>query len=174
MYSDDVKNLKQQKREVNLEILLDFIRIYLQLKIAFPNLVKEREDLVKLVQRYFDADRNETEVLNKIRVCYGEMDDHEGVDALLEEFDEMFDNFYKHCQRTFLDYEDFLASYGNFSFLLVLRIESVLKGSQIEVEEYMRRRMVHYPIHFQVFDKEYKQKLLELVPNLPTPVEEEF
>jgi len=34
--------------------------------------------------------------------------------------------------------------------------------------------MIHYPIHFQVFDEAYKQKMLEFVPKLPEPVEEEF
>lgn len=174
MYSDDIKLLKKQKREANLEIFMTFIKIYLQLKIAFPNLVKEREDLVMLVKSYFDVDRNETEVLNKIRECYGEVDDHESVDELLEEFDEMFDNFYKHCQRTFLDYADFLASYGDFFSLLAFRIEAAIKGSVIEPKEYLRRRMIHYPICFPIFDAEYKKKMLKLVPNLPMPVEEEF
>jgi len=102
MYSDDIKDLKKQKREAKLAIITDFIKIYFQLKIAFPSLVKEREDLVKLVGRYLDADENETEVLNKIGKIYGKREDHEGVDELLEEFDEMFENMYEHCQRTFL------------------------------------------------------------------------
>ena len=58
MYSDDIKDLKKQKREAKLAIITDFIKIYFQLKIAFPSLVKEREDLVKLVGRYLDADEN--------------------------------------------------------------------------------------------------------------------
>lgn len=174
MYSDDIKDLKKQKREAKLAIITDFIKIYFQLKIAFPSLVKEREDLVKLVGRYLDADENETEVLNKIGKIYGKREDHEGVDELLEEFDEMFENMYEHCQRTFLDYETFLEDYGDFFSLVVLRLECALKGTQIETTDYSRIRMIHYPIHFQVFDEAYKQKMLEFVPKLPEPVEEEF
>lgn len=174
MYRDDIKILKKQKREAKLDILIDFLKIYLQLRIAFPNLVKEREDLVNLMVRYFEADKNETAVLNAIGAFYGKCDDHEGVDALLDEFDEMFENLYNHCQRTFLEYEDFLASYGDFILLLNLRIEAALKGCQIETEDYMRLHLMHYPISFQVFDEDYKRKMLELVPVLPKPVEEEF
>ncbi len=174
MYSDDIKDLKKQKREARLSILFDFIKIYFQLRVAFPNLVKEREDLVRLIEKYFAMDDNETEVLNKIKVIYGKREDHEGVDALLEEFDGMFENLYNHCQRTFLDYEDFLANYGDFFSLIELRIEQAFHGKQIEPEDYLRRGMIHYPINFQTFDEAYKKKMLEIVPRLPEPIEEDF
>lgn len=174
MYRQDVLDLKFQKLEANLNILLDFIGIYAKLRIGFPNLVKERTDLVALVRRYFELDRNETEVLNLIKKCYGKVEDHEGVDEILEEFDSMFDSLYDYCQITFLDYEEFLEEYGDFFDLIALRLRCSFTGEKCDPEDYKRFRMKHRPIKFQTFDCEYKEKMLEMIPKLPEPVEEDF
>jgi len=71
MYSDDIKDLKRQKREANQNILFSFIRIYISLRTGFPGLIKERDDLVNMVSRYFESDRNESDVLRLINKCYG-------------------------------------------------------------------------------------------------------
>lgn len=171
MYSDDIKDLKKQKREANQNILFSFIRIYISLRTGFPELIKERDDLVKMVSRYFESDRNESEVLRLINQKYGNRDDHEGVDELLEEFDDMFEQLYNHCDKTFLDYEEFLEDYGDFLDLLFRRIQN---GGKDDIESYRRYRLTHRPIDFQTFDQQYKQKMLEKVTHLPEPVEVDF
>ncbi len=171
MYSDDIKDLKRQKREANQNILFSFIRIYISLRTGFPGLIKERDDLVNMVSRYFESDRNESDVLRLINKCYGNRDDHEGVDELLEEFDDMFEQLYDHCEKTFLDYEDFLEDYGDFLDLLFRRIQN---GGTDDTESYRRYKLVHRPIDFPTFDQQYKKKMLEKVAHLPEPVEVDF
>lgn len=174
MYRQDVRDLKLQKLEANWYILLDFVSIYIRLRVGFPDFVKERDDLVELVQRYFAADKNESEVLDLITKCYGDREDHEGLDAILVDFDDMFDCIYDYCQLTFLDYEEFLEAYGDFFNLLALRIRKAITGEAYDPTDYERYRLKHRPIKFQLFDDSYKQKMLEMIPKLPEPVEEEF
>lgn len=174
MYSDDIKNLKKEKREANLTILLDFLKIYLRMRIGFPNLTVERERLVKLVQLYFNADGNESEILDFLNLKYGNRDQHELVDEILDEFDTMFDNLYDHCQRTFADYEDVMEDYGDLLTLLTNRLMCSFSGTPYAPAQEIRYRMIHYPIQFQVFDDAYKEKMKEKVKTLPEPVEEEF
>lgn len=174
MYKDDIRRLYFEKREANWYILRDFIKIYLSLRVGFPNLVEERENLVKLVQMYFDVDQNEKEVLSCIKQKYGKVKDHEGIDELLDTFDSMFEHLYDHIERTFLDYEEVMMDYGDFIDFIAYRINSIFSGKPLENGEDTRYRMKHFPIRFQLFDNSYKEKMLEYIPNLPEPIEEEF
>ena len=167
MYKDDIKALYKQKRESRRMILYDFLEIYFKLRLFFPQLVEERNSLKNLVQMYFDADDNEYQVLKEINKQYGKLDDHEGVDELLEDFDEMYDSLFEYCQDAFVDYGQFLEMYGNFFDLLFYSINKCITGdwhdSNLQYKHCMKMRQ----IDFQVFNEDYKQKVLARVPNLP-------
>lgn len=171
MYREDIKDLYKQKREAKRFILRDFLFIYLKLRIWFPHLEQERHKLVELVQLYLDADQNETDALCLIGQCYGAVEDHEGVDELLTDFDEMFENLYGYCQRFFEDYEDVINYYGDFVDLLFLRIQSFLQNEPYEPGSSIRYRMVPEKITFPLFDKAYKEKVMMKIPALPVPEE---
>ncbi len=174
MYQEDIRDIQNQKREAKRYILEDFFSIYLRMKWFFPHLEKERESLVSLVRRYFEMDENETEVLKEIQKYYGQRDCHDGIDELLDDFDERFEHIYQYCQDTFEDYESVLVEYGDFFSLLELRIRSLLTKTPYEPGIEYRHRMKERPIDFPIFDEAYKEKLLKLVPQLPEPVEEDF
>lgn len=167
MYKDDIKDLYKQKRESRKLILTDFLEIYFKLRLFFPQLIEERKSLVNLVQMYFDADDNEYQVLKEISKKYGKLDEHDGVDGLLEDFDEMYDNLFEYCQAAFVDYDQFLELYGDFFELLFHSINKAVEGdvtdSNLQYAHWMKMRQ----LDFQVFDDEYKQKILAMVPNLP-------
>lgn len=174
MYIDDIKDLKDQKKEAKKYILIDFVKIYTYLIIWYPNLKEERKNLAELVQIYLAADRNEKEVLNAIEKYYGMLDQHEGIDELLEEFDDMFQRLFEHCDQTFGDYEDVFAMTGDWIDLFVLRMKCALEGKPYHPADDIRHRMKHAPIRFPVFDDDYKKKMLEYIPKIPKPTEEDF
>ena len=167
MYKDNIKDLYKQKRESRKMILIDFLEIYFKLRLFFPQLTEERNALVNLVQLYFDTDDNGYQVLRKINKYYGKLDDHEGVDELLEDFDDMYDNLFDYCQDAFVDYGEFLQMYGDFFGLLFYKINKLLSGdtydSNLQYTHWMKMRQLDFP----VFDEEYKQKVLTMLPNLP-------
>ncbi len=173
MYREDIRELKSQKREANREILWEFVRIYLRMRLFFPHFQKERDNLVALVQTYFQADQNESEVLDSIRKYYGKREDHEGIDELLDDFDGRFEKIYQYCQDTFEDYEEVLFDYWDLFSLLELRLRSLMTGEMYEPGKEYRYRMIESPIRFPIFDEPYKQKMLELIPHLPEPEEPE-
>lgn len=170
MYRDDVKDLKAQKREANWKILYDFVSIYMRMKLFLPELEEERLNLMKVVQLYFDCDSNEYTVLNEINQQYGRLDEHYGIDELLEEFDERFDAIFDYCQDTFVDYEIFLSEYGDFVDLLIHRIKMLINGNDPETESILRYRyrMNLRKNDFPLFDENYKNKVLLMLPNLPS------
>ena len=169
MYKDDVKDLKSQKRESNAKILYDFFSIYIRMKLFLPDLEVERLNLVKMVQMYFDCDSNETIVLKEIKRLYGSLDEHEGVDELLDDFDDMFDSIYKYCQDAFGDYETFLSEYGDFVALIYHRIKMIIRGNDPDTEALLRYRhwMNIKKVDFPIFDEDYKEKVLIMLPTLP-------
>ena len=174
MYKEDIHDLYIQKREAKVTILKEFLSIYLRMRLFFPNLEKERDQLVALVQLYFETDQNESEVLKQIKKYYGEVEDHEGIDELLEEFDTRFENFYDYLEDAFEDYESVLVDYWDFLFVLEKRLTSYFKGEKYTLGEENRYRMVLGPIRFPLFDEKYKQKLLVQIPHLPEPEEVDF
>lgn len=167
MYRDDIKDLYKQKRESRKMILTDFLEIYFKLRFFFPQLVEERTALVNLVQMYFDADENEHQVLKAINKQYGRLDEHEGVDELLVDFDEMYDNLFEYCQDAFVDYGQFLEMYGDFFDLLFHKVNALITGDNydpsLQYAHWMKMRRLDFP----VFDEKYKQKILIMLPNLP-------
>lgn len=167
MYRDNIKDLYKQKRESRKMILSEFLEIYLKLRLFFPQLVEERTALVNLVQMYFDADENECQVLKAINRRYGKLDDHEGVDELLDDFDDMYDNLFEYCQDAFVDYGQFLEMYGDFFGLLFHKLNTFITGdnydSTLQYTHWMKMRKLDFP----VFDEAYKQKVLIMLPNLP-------
>ena len=174
MYRDDVRDLFVQKKEADRSLLWNFVTIYTKMKIFFPTLEKERKDLAQLVQLYMQTEKNENEVLRDIRKYYGKVDDHEGIDEMLEEFDEMFENIYLHCDKTFQSYEDVFYEYGSFWNLIMAKIRAAKKAIPLEPEPGVRRWMKHMPIRFPIFDEEYKVRMKEKVRTLPEPEKEEF
>lgn len=174
MYKDDVKDLRAQKREANCKILYDFLSIYIRMKLFLPELEEERLNMMKVVQMYFDCDNNEADVLKAIKQQYGDVDEHYGVDELLDEFDERFDSIYDYCQDMFVDYELFLSEYGDFIDLLVHRIKMMLNGHDPDTESilYYRHWMNIRKADFPMFDVEYKNKVLMMLPNLPSEGED--
>lgn len=163
MYKDDIKELYAQKREAKRMIILDFLEIYLKLRILFPELEEERNNLISLVQLYINADNNETDVLKAILFQYGDLDEHDGVDTLLEDFDEMYNKLFDYCQNAFLDYDTFFEMYGSFIDMLMIRI----RGMEDDILKYNRHRMKLRRLNFSIFDKEYKEKILVMLPSLP-------
>lgn len=174
MYKEDIRELKKQKREAMRDILFDFASIYFRMKLFFPNLKQERENLVVLVQQYVNADHNENEVLALIQRRFGNLDDHEDVDELLEEFDDRFENLYYFCQATFEDYETVLSDYWDYIALINMRLQSLLEGERYAPAEDTKYRMHHRKMNFSVFDEDYKKKMLEMIPQLPAVKEEMF
>ena len=168
MYCDDINKLYSEKREAKRLIIIDFLKIYIQLKLFFPSLLEERQKLVKLVQLYLDCDANEAEVLSSIKKQYGILDEHEGVDVLLDDFDVMAENLYEHCQESFGDYEDFLAMYGDFIDKLIAKIS----GKNLEDVDRYRYIMTPRKINFPLFSQEYKNKILMMLPTLPSEAED--
>lgn len=167
MYKDDIKDLYRQKRESRRIILLDFFEIYIKLRLFFPQLLEERNNLINMVQLYFDADDNECCVLKEMCNQYGNLEDHDGVDELLETFDEMYDNIFDYCQNTFVDYQSFLELYGNFSDLLFYKINCLITSENYDQNLRYKYRMIMRKRNFSVFDEEYKQKVLLMLPSLP-------
>ena len=167
MYKDDIKDLYKQKRESRKMILSDFLEIYFKLRLFFPQLVEERNSLINLVQMYFNADDNEYQVLKAISKRYGKLDEHDGVDELLEDFDEMYDNLFEYCQDAFVDYGEFLEMYGDFFGLLFHSINKSITGDTYDANLQYTHWMKMRQIDFQTFDEEYKQKVLAMIPNLP-------
>ena len=78
----------------------------------------------------------------------------------------MFDKMYDYCQVAFDDYDDFLGIYGNFLDLLVLKIRTSVTGEYDEKTPRYRHRINMRKIDFQIFDEEYKEKVLVMLPNL--------
>ena len=166
MYKDDIRDLYAQKREARMQILDDFLKIYIRLRLFFPSLDKERTSLTNLIKMYLQIDRNEGKVLKAIAKQYGHLDDHEGVDELLCDFDDMFIELFEYCSKTFQDYEEFLELYGCFSNLVCTRVPLLLNGNYDDNLNYiywMQMRKLDFPI----FDEEYKNKVLMMLPALP-------
>ena len=128
MYRDDVKDLKLQKLDSNIKILYDFFSIYLSLTIN------------GLLQTFFISFTNEAAVLKEINKLYGHLEEHSGVDELLDDFDEKFDYIFEYCQDTFVDYETFLMEYGCFVDLIVHRIKMIINGQDPDTDSILYRR----------------------------------
>lgn len=167
MYQDNIRDLYKQKLESKTMILIDFLEIYIKLRIFFPQLIEERTALVNLVNLYFEADANEYEVLKAINKQYGKLDEHEGIDILLDDFDEMYDNLFEYCQDAFVDYSSFLEIYGDFIDLLMHKINVSMGKENNDLENRYTYRMKMRKLDFPVFDEKYKQKVLTMLPNLP-------
>lgn len=167
MYQDNIRDLYKQKLESKTMILIDFLEIYIKLRIFFPQLIEERTALVNLVNLYFEADANEYEVLKAINKQYGKLDEHEGIDILLDDFDEMYDNLFEYCQDAFVDYGSFFEIYGDFIDLLIHKINVSMGKENNDLENRYAYRMKMRKLDFSVFDEKYKQKVLTMLPNLP-------
>ena len=169
MNRDDVKDLKLQKLDSNIKILYDFFSIYLKMKLFLPELDQERLNLVKMIEMYFSFDTNEADVLKEINKLYGHLEEHSGVDELLDDFDEKFDYIFEYCQDTFVDYETFLMEYGCFVDLIVNRIKMIINGQDPDTDSilYRRYRMNMRKVDFPTFNDEYKNKVLMMLPTLP-------
>lgn len=168
MYKDDVKDLKLQKLDSNIKILYDFLTIYFKMRLFLPELEEERDNLVKMIQMYFNFDANELAVLKEIKRLYGHLEEHSGVDELLDDFDEKFDFIFEYCQDTFVDYETFLMEYGSLIDLIIHRIKIIINGQDPDTDSILYRRywMNMRKIDFPIFDDEYKNKVLMMLPVL--------
>ncbi len=174
MYRDDLRELRSQKRQAMFVILQEFINIYVKMRLFFPNLKEERKNLVQLVKLYMQTDANESEILGLIEKRFGKYEDHESVDEMLEEFDQLFLNLFQHCELTFDDYQSVIWEYGDFINLLSMRMQSFFQDKPYEPGRDIRHWMKHRPLSFPLFDNEYKEKMKIKIPHLSEPEEVDF
>lgn len=158
MYKDDIKVLKSQKRESLILVLYDIGKLYIKMKIGYPNLKEELVNLIELLKQYIEYDNNEIEVLNEINKKYGMVENNDIIDILLQEFDEIYENYYYYIQKCLYDYE--LVLDDNIINLIINRIN----GKYLKVNNEKYRLIL--PKIDKLFTNDYKVKVLKKIRSI--------
>ena len=159
MYKNEIKILKSEKREALRMIINDFVKIYIKLRICFPDLKEERINLVKLIRNYLEYDKNEKEVLDIINKYYRKCEYNENIDKLLNDFDEIYEKYFEYINDCFKGYEDVLDIYGSILDIIFDKLE----GKNYDDIQKLKYRMIIPNTHYQTFDDEYKNKVKKIL-----------
>lgn len=97
MYQEEIKDILKQKREALYYITRDILYLYIELFLFRRNNIKERKQLIKMLQNYWREQRDEKEVLKLIATCFSSVDIHDDIEAILDELDFIFEEQYPIC-----------------------------------------------------------------------------
>lgn len=152
MYKQVIKELKQEKKEALTSILKDYYLLYIKLKIGYPNLIDEVTIIQILINNYIRYDNNEKEVLNEIKKIYGNIEYNEKIEQLLNEFDDIFKNYYIYMDIILSNYEEILNK--DIIETIINRITG----------KYKKNNNVKFKIVLsQPFNNNYKEKVLKQI-----------
>lgn len=158
MYREEIKNLKQEKKEALFLFYKDYINLYIKLLIGYPNLTEKRYILKYLLRQYLKFDNNETEVLNLINQKQGNKENIDLLDNLFIEFDEIFEDYYEYLTKCLYIYE------STFDEDLIDVIINRINGNylKIDADDYH----LTLPNVGKTFNSEYKEKVLKKIRSI--------
>ena len=102
MESNIIYDLYSEKREYLIDLLKDYVRLYIKTFVLIKNSKVIRKDLTNLIKDYINFDKLETKVLNNLIVCKDEAVFNE----ILEELNEMFFRIFKYNEYVLNGYEE--------------------------------------------------------------------
>ena len=102
MESNIIYDLYSEKREYLIDLLKDYVRLYIKTFVLIKNSKVIRKDLTNLIKDYINFDKLETKVLNNLIVCKDETVFNE----ILEELNEMFFRIFKYNEYVLNGYEE--------------------------------------------------------------------
>lgn len=102
MESNIIYDLYSEKREYLIDLLKDYVRLYIKTFVLIKNSKVIRKDLTNLIKDYVNFDKLETKVLNNLIVCKDETVFNE----ILEELNEMFFRIFKYNEYVLNGYEE--------------------------------------------------------------------
>ncbi len=102
MESNIIYDLYSEKREYLIDLLKDYVRLYIKTFVLIKNSKVIRKDLTNLIKDYINFDKLETKVLNNLIVCKDEAVFNE----ILEELNEMFFRIFNYNEYVINGYEE--------------------------------------------------------------------
>ena len=158
MYKDEIKALKEEKKEALISILKDYYKLYIKLKIGYPNLIEETVLLKLLIKQYILYDNNEKEILNEIIRIFCNSEYNDTIDQLLYEFDYIFENYYNYIEKCLFSYEEVL------NVDIIDTIINRITGKYLETNNLKYRLTI--PKESKCFNNEYKEKVLKQIRSI--------
>lgn len=146
MYKYEIKNLYSQKRESYRMIMSELINIYIKLKIGYPNLKQEKNNIKYLIKLYSYYDRNESDILKEINKRFGNSKYNIVIEDILDELDIIYNYYYNYIENIINNYE--LVSGKNIIDIIIKRIN----GKYINSDKFKYRLTL--PVIHKSLDKE--------------------
>ena len=155
MYKEEIKELYSKKKEEKKIIVEELIVLYLKLKIGYPNLDEEKNAIISMMKYYLKYDKLETDILKEIKKQYGDIENNENVEYILDYLDSLSIYYYEYIDQMVLNYEQVIET--DLINLFINRFNG--KYHLIEKEKYR----ISLPVMDQIFIEEDKDKLLKMI-----------
>ncbi len=155
MYKDEIKDLYSKKRESKKMILCDLLSLYFRLRIGYPNLNMERDNIKFLIIFYLNYEDMEFDILKEIDNKFGYVDYNSDIEDILDELDLVYNYYYDYIESVITNYESVIVN--NIINIIIDRIS----GNYINSNNYKYR--LSLPVFNKVLEKE---KILEKIRSI--------
>ena len=110
MYKDEIKELYELKKDSKKIIMKDLINLYIKLKIGYPNLYNETNNIKYLIRFYINYDKNESLILNEINKKFGNDCYNIILEDILDELDVLYNYYYSYIDDVINIYEQLIEN----------------------------------------------------------------
>ena len=129
MYKDEIKELYALKKDSKKIVIHNLVNLYIKLKIGYPNL--DSVIIKKLINFYLSYDLDESEILKEINKRFGNIDYNCYIEDILDELDEIYNNYYNYIENIINNYE--LIIENNIINIIINRIS----GNYLKSNKYL-------------------------------------